>query len=92
MPPSQVQHYGPHFQGDGNRDMQPFFQYSQCNGRKKGLFVSPSTNHLAPMSFCPQVGINYFKQDGELQGCINDVKNITNFLVRKCNDEIGTMT
>lgn len=44
------------------------------------------------MSFCPQVGINYFKQDGELQGCINDVKNITNFLVRKCNDEIGTMT
>lgn len=27
-----------------------------------------------------QIGINYFGQTGELRGCINDVKNIQNFL------------
>ncbi|KAI8806407.1 caspase domain-containing protein [Cladochytrium replicatum] len=39
---------------------------SPCNGRKKALLI----------------GINYFGQKGELKGCINDVKNIRNFL---CN-------
>lgn len=39
MPPSQVQKYGPHFQGQNNQDAQPWFQYSLCNGKKKGLFV-----------------------------------------------------
>jgi len=42
-PPADVQRYGPHFQGANNRDAQPWFQYSQCTGKKKGLFVS----HLA---------------------------------------------
>ncbi|KDR73066.1 hypothetical protein GALMADRAFT_252495 [Galerina marginata CBS 339.88] len=64
-PPTQVQNYGPHFQGQNNRDAQPFFQYSQCNGKKKALCV----------------GINYFGQQGELRGCINDVKNIQGFLI-----------
>ncbi|KAF8071909.1 peptidase C14, caspase domain-containing protein, partial [Lyophyllum atratum] len=63
-PPSQQQNYGPHFQGAGGRDSQPFFQYSQCNGKKKALCI----------------GINYFGQQGELRGCINDVQNITKFL------------
>ncbi|KAF5382203.1 hypothetical protein D9615_004384 [Tricholomella constricta] len=64
-PPTQQQNYGPHFQGAGGRDAQPFFQYSQCNGKKKALCI----------------GINYFGQSGELRGCINDVHNIINFLI-----------
>lgn len=27
------------------------------------------------------IGINYFGQDGELRGCINDTKNVSAFLV-----------
>jgi hypothetical protein len=34
MPPSQAQYYGPRY-----NQSQPFFQYSQCNGVKKGLCV-----------------------------------------------------
>ncbi|KAF5367495.1 hypothetical protein D9758_003743 [Tetrapyrgos nigripes] len=64
MPPTQQQHYGPHFEDAQHRDMQPYFQYSQCNGKKKALCI----------------GINYFGQDGELRGCINDARNIQQFL------------
>ncbi|TFK27140.1 metacaspase [Coprinopsis marcescibilis] len=67
MPPTQVQKYGPHFQGPGNRDSQAFFQYSQCTGKKKALLI----------------GINYTGQNGELRGCINDVQNIKRFLCEK---------
>lgn len=59
-----MQHYGPHFQGPNNSDQQPFFQYSQCTGRKKALCI----------------GINYFGQNGELRGCINDARNMQRFL------------
>lgn len=45
------------------------FQYSQCNGRRKALLI----------------GINYFGQEGELRGCINDVKNLSAFLINKHN-------
>ncbi len=41
------------------------FQYSNCTGRRKALHV----------------GINYFGQKGELRGCINDVKNVSTFLM-----------
>lgn len=41
------------------------FQYSQCNGRRKALLV----------------GINYFGQRGQLRGCINDVRNMSAYLV-----------
>ncbi|KUI59454.1 Metacaspase-1B [Cytospora mali] len=41
------------------------FQYSQCNGRRKALLV----------------GINYFGQRGQLRGCINDVRNMSQYLV-----------
>lgn len=37
MPPTHVQHYGPKVEGN----QQPFFQYSQCTGRKKALCVRP---------------------------------------------------
>lgn len=40
------------------------FQYSLCNGRRKALLI----------------GINYFGQRGQLRGCINDVKNMSNYL------------
>ncbi|CAJ2508570.1 Uu.00g135960.m01.CDS01 [Anthostomella pinea] len=41
------------------------FQYSNCTGRRKALLV----------------GINYFGQRGQLRGCINDVRNMSGYLV-----------
>ncbi|KAL0061960.1 Ca(2+)-dependent cysteine protease, partial [Marasmius tenuissimus] len=64
MPPSQAQHYGPQFEGSDHQSRQPYFQYSQCTGKKKALCI----------------GINYIGRNGELQGCINDANNISNFL------------
>jgi hypothetical protein len=43
------------------------FQYSNCTGRRRALLI----------------GINYFGQQGELRGCINDVKNVSAFLIEK---------
>ncbi|KAF9085458.1 Ca(2+)-dependent cysteine protease [Mortierella sp. AD031] len=43
------------------------FQLSNCTGRKKALLI----------------GINYFRQKGELRGCINDVRNIKAFIQRR---------
>ncbi|KJZ75860.1 Metacaspase-1A [Hirsutella minnesotensis 3608] len=45
------------------------FQYSNCTGRRKALLI----------------GINYFGQNGELRGCINDVHNVSNFLCERYN-------
>lgn len=41
------------------------YQYSQCSGRKKALLI----------------GINYFSQRGQLRGCINDVRNMSQYLM-----------
>lgn len=43
------------------------YQYSACTGKRKALLI----------------GINYFRQKGELKGCINDVQNLSNFLMQK---------
>lgn len=43
------------------------FGYSNCQGRKKALLI----------------GINYFGTKSELRGCINDVKNMSNFIVNR---------
>ncbi|KEZ41455.1 hypothetical protein SAPIO_CDS7593 [Scedosporium apiospermum] len=43
------------------------YQYSNCTGKRKALLI----------------GINYFRQKGELRGCINDVRNLSNFLMTK---------
>lgn len=40
------------------------YQLSNCSGRKKALLV----------------GINYFGSNNELRGCVNDIKNMSNFL------------
>ncbi|KAK0750438.1 peptidase C14, caspase domain-containing protein [Schizothecium vesticola] len=45
------------------------FRYSQCTGRRKALLI----------------GINYFGQRGQLRGCINDVKNMSGYLVGNFN-------
>ncbi|KAG8686199.1 Ca(2+)-dependent cysteine protease [Ceratobasidium sp. 423] len=47
-----------------NNGPQMSFHYSQCTGRKKVL----------------SIGINYFGQNGELRGCINDSNNLCEFL------------
>ncbi|PPQ68304.1 hypothetical protein CVT25_001392 [Psilocybe cyanescens] len=78
-PPTQVQNYGPQFEGANHRTMQPSFQYSQCTGKKKALCI----------------GINYFGQAGELRGCINDVHNIQNFITKHYGykkEDIVTLT
>ncbi|KAF8581082.1 peptidase C14 [Ramaria rubella] len=64
MPPSQMQHYGPQVQGPNQQAQRPYFQYSQCTGRKKALCI----------------GINYVGLSGELRGCHNDARNVVNFL------------
>ncbi|KAJ6494860.1 caspase domain-containing protein [Mycena vitilis] len=66
-PPTTQQHYGPQMQNQNHQMQQPFFQYSQCNGKKKALCI----------------GINYFGQAAELRGCINDARNIQQFLGSK---------
>lgn len=43
------------------------YQLSNCSGRKKALLV----------------GINYFGSNNELRGCVNDIKNMSNFLNRR---------
>ncbi|KIS71513.1 putative metacaspase [Mycosarcoma maydis] len=40
------------------------YEYSSMQGKRKALLI----------------GINYFGQNGELRGCINDVRNVQNFL------------
>ncbi|KAF9963138.1 Ca(2+)-dependent cysteine protease [Modicella reniformis] len=43
------------------------FKLSNCQGRKRALFI----------------GINYFGQQNELRGCINDVRNIKKFVIER---------
>ncbi|KAI1082934.1 caspase domain-containing protein [Whalleya microplaca] len=43
------------------------FQYSNCTGKRKALLI----------------GINYFGQQGELRGCVNDTKNVSEFLMER---------
>ncbi|ODQ56551.1 hypothetical protein SAICODRAFT_63531 [Saitoella complicata NRRL Y-17804] len=43
------------------------YQYSNCQGKKRALFI----------------GINYFGSSSELKGCINDVRNLSSFLVER---------
>ncbi|RXK41046.1 metacaspase-1 [Tremella mesenterica] len=65
-PPTQMQHYGPQMQGQGGQQYQPYFQYSQCTGRRKALCI----------------GINYIGTSQELRGCINDARNVQRFIMQ----------
>ncbi|KAK8861765.1 metacaspase-1 [Kwoniella newhampshirensis] len=68
-PPTQQQHYGPQFQGQNGQSAQPYFQYSQCTGRRKALCI----------------GINYIGSSNALAGCINDAHNVQKFLIERYN-------
>ncbi|EAU92175.2 metacaspase [Coprinopsis cinerea okayama7 len=46
---------------------EPRWEYSRCTGKKKAVLI----------------GINYYGQDGELSGCINDVQNLYEFLTTR---------
>ncbi|KAF5391666.1 hypothetical protein D9757_002371 [Collybiopsis confluens] len=63
-PPPNAQYYGPQMGGPQGQPQQPYFQYSQCNGKKKALCI----------------GINYVNTSSELRGCINDARNMQHFL------------
>jgi hypothetical protein len=82
--PTHQQHSGYHHARSGGghhpppTDSQEFghgapqgysFKYSNCTGRRKALLI----------------GINYFGQDGQLNGCINDVQNVSAFLMERYN-------
>ena len=43
-PPTQQQSYGPSFEGSDHQQHQLFYQYSQCNGKKKALCVCSSAS------------------------------------------------
>lgn len=49
----------------GSSQQEQQFQWSQCTGRKKALCI----------------GINYTGTDAELRGCINDARNMKQFLI-----------
>ncbi|CCM04227.1 uncharacterized protein FIBRA_06394 [Fibroporia radiculosa] len=66
-PPVEHQRYGPVFEGQDHSRQQPFFQYSQCTGKRKALCI----------------GINYIGQSAELHGCINDAHNMRRFLINE---------
>ncbi len=55
------------------------FQYSNCTGKRKALLI----------------GINYIGSDNALRGCINDVHNVSNFLITRQNyrrEDMVTLT
>ena len=45
-------------------NLAPGFQFSSCQGNKKALLI----------------GINYRGMKGELKGCVNDVRNLKQFI------------
>ncbi|TFY58401.1 hypothetical protein EVJ58_g6443 [Rhodofomes roseus] len=79
-PPAGQQHYGPTMDTPGGQQqMQPYFQYSQCTGKKKALCI----------------GINYIGTSQELKGCINDANNMRRFLIQEYgyqDDDIVMLT
>ncbi|KAL7417291.1 caspase domain-containing protein [Mrakia frigida] len=73
--PTGQQHYGPQFQGQGGQQQQPYFQYSNCTGKKKALLI----------------GINYKGTSAALAGCINDAHNVKNFLMSRYHYKLEDM-
>ncbi|KTW27763.1 hypothetical protein T552_02203 [Pneumocystis carinii B80] len=51
------------------------FEYSNCSGRKKGLFI----------------GINYINTSRQLSGCVNDVNNISQFVRERYGYNVDDM-
>ncbi|KAH8831894.1 caspase domain-containing protein [Flagelloscypha sp. PMI_526] len=72
-PPDEALDYDVVYEDEEGNTHSPQYRYSQCTGKKKALFV----------------GINYFNSSSELRGCINDVQNISAFLVEHHGFEWG---
>ncbi|GAA97980.1 uncharacterized protein L969DRAFT_84532 [Mixia osmundae IAM 14324] len=53
----------------GPQQGRPYFQYSNCSGKRKGLLI----------------GINYTGSSNALRGCHNDARNLHQFLVSRYN-------
>lgn len=59
--------------------------YSKCTGTKKALcvrLVSASIDITKLPTYRRQIGINYRGQANQLYGCVNDARNVQNFLIR----------
>lgn len=60
--------------------------YSKCTGTKKALCVRlnfTANNDITKLpTYCLQIGINYRGQANQLYGCVNDARNVQNFLIR----------
>ncbi|KAI9438497.1 peptidase C14, caspase domain-containing protein [Lactarius indigo] len=57
----------------------PDFQFSRCTGRKRAVCI----------------GVNYTGQNSQLDGCVNDAKNVYNFLIGEhycLTDRLGFRT
>ncbi|KAL7422080.1 Ca(2+)-dependent cysteine protease [Cryptotrichosporon argae] len=87
VPPTEYEQapyppYGAQYQGEGSREQaygpafidhdtgavaQPYFEYSRCTGKKKALLI----------------GINYIGSDNQLEGCINDARNVERFICER---------
>jgi len=76
MSPQEGYHNSP-YPGPYQPPQQPYQQPPVAGGRPShgGLLSNCQGNKKALL-----IGINYFGQQGELRGCINDVKNIKNLI------------
>ena len=70
MPPSEVQNYGPQYQGADSRSQQLNFQYSQCTGKKKALCVRPL--YILLRSWLVNVVLMLVRRDFRLVSTISD--------------------
>ncbi len=63
----------------------PNFQFSNCTGRKRAVCVSLESVHYTfrYSLYALKVGINYTGQNSQLDGCVNDAKNMHRFLIGK---------
>ncbi|KAI0696594.1 caspase domain-containing protein [Cytidiella melzeri] len=75
-PPHKLTHHAPAASSHAHAQPHQHAQvwgYSKCTGHKKALCI----------------GINYTGTQHELRGCVNDAKNVRNYLIRKCPPSSG---
>jgi hypothetical protein len=51
------------------------------NGQSAWVFIHRFVMKRIEQDVYPQIGINYTGQRRELRGCVNDAKNVRNFLI-----------
>lgn len=70
----------PKTMSDG-RHSHPLFRHSRCTGKRKAICVRALPDAFELRLMRTQVGINYTGQKNELQGCVNDARNMYQFLM-----------